>query len=84
MRRTYLDHAATTPTRPDVVQAMLPYRKKVMDQFKDSCNVGEIENLDGVGHVGNPVCGDIVELHIKTEDGMIIREHMESKHRLSV
>ncbi len=41
MRRTYLDHAATTPTRPDVVQTMLPYRKKVMDQFKDSCNVGK-------------------------------------------
>jgi nitrogen fixation NifU-like protein len=34
-------------------------------------NVGEIENPDGVGHVGNPVCGDIMELYIKVKDNII-------------
>ncbi|MCK5181611.1 MAG: iron-sulfur cluster assembly scaffold protein, partial [Dehalococcoidia bacterium] len=33
---------------------------------------GEIENPDGIGHVGNPVCGDIMELYIKVDDGIIV------------
>ena len=48
------------------------YSEKVMEHFKNPRNVGEIENPDGVGHVGNPVCGDIMELYIKVKDGIII------------
>jgi len=47
------------------------YSDKVMEHFKNPRNVGEIENPDGVGHVGNPVCGDIMELYIKVNDGTI-------------
>ena len=43
-----------------------------MDHFKNPRNVGQIENPDGVGHVGNPVCGDIMELYIKVKDGTIV------------
>ncbi len=48
------------------------YSKKVMEHFKNPRNVGEMENPDGVGHVGNPVCGDIMELYIKVKDGIIV------------
>ena len=48
------------------------YSEKVMDHFKNPRNVGEIENPDGVGYVGNPVCGDIMELYIKVKDGIIV------------
>ncbi|RLC64559.1 MAG: Fe-S cluster assembly scaffold protein NifU [Chloroflexi bacterium] len=48
------------------------YSKKVMEHFKNPRNVGEIENPDGVGHVGNPVCGDIMELYIKVKDSIIV------------
>jgi len=41
------------------------YSKEVMDRFMDPKNVGEIENPDGRGRVGNPACGDILQLHIK-------------------
>ncbi len=47
------------------------YSEKVMDHFRNPRNVGLIENADGVGKVGNPVCGDIMELTIKVEDGVI-------------
>jgi nitrogen fixation NifU-like protein len=42
-----------------------------MDHFRNPRNVGAIENADGVGKVGNPVCGDIMELTIKVKDGRI-------------
>lgn len=48
------------------------YSKKVMEHFKNPRNVGEIENPEGMGHVGNPVCGDIMELYIKVKDGIIV------------
>jgi len=48
------------------------YSDKVMEHFKNPRNVGEMENPDGVGHVGNPVCGDIMELYIKVKDGIIV------------
>ncbi len=48
------------------------YSDKVMDHFKNPRNVGEIENPDGIGHVGNPVCGDIMELYIKVHDSTIV------------
>jgi len=47
------------------------YSEKVTEHFKNPRNVGEIENPDGVGHVGNPVCGDIMELYIKVTDNII-------------
>ena len=47
------------------------YSKKVMEHFKNPRNVGEIENPDGIGYVGNPVCGDIMELYIRVNDGVI-------------
>ncbi len=45
---------------------------KVMEHFKNPRNVGEIENPDGIGHVGNPVCGDIMELYIKVNNSTIV------------
>ena len=48
------------------------YSKKVMEHFKNPRNVGEIENPDGIGHVGNPICGDIMELYIKVKDNIIV------------
>jgi len=48
------------------------YSEKVMEHFKNPRNVGEMENPDGIGHVGNPVCGDIMELYIKVKDGIIV------------
>jgi nitrogen fixation NifU-like protein len=48
------------------------YSKKVMEHFKNPRNVGEMENPDGIGHVGNPVCGDIMELYIKVSNGIIV------------
>jgi nitrogen fixation NifU-like protein len=50
---------------------MEAYSEKVMDHCRSPRNVGEIENPDGVGKVGNPVCGDIMELYIKVKDGVI-------------
>ncbi len=47
------------------------YSDKVMDHFNHPRNVGEIENADGVGTVGNPVCGDIMKMFLKIEDGTI-------------
>jgi nitrogen fixation NifU-like protein len=47
------------------------YSEKVMDHFYNPRNVGVIENADGVGKVGNPVCGDMMELFIKVKDEVI-------------
>ncbi len=47
------------------------YSEKVMDHFANPRNVGEIENADGVGTVGNPVCGDIMKIFIKVENNVI-------------
>jgi nitrogen fixation NifU-like protein len=48
------------------------YSDRVLDHFRNPRNVGEIENPDGVGHVGSPVGGDIVELCITVRDGIIV------------
>jgi len=50
---------------------MSAYSTKVMEHFRNPRNVGYIEDADGVGKVGNPVCGDIMELTIKVNDGVI-------------
>ena len=47
------------------------YSEKVMDHFRNPRNVGEIENPDGVGEVGNAKCGDIMRITLKVEDGVI-------------
>ena len=48
------------------------YSKKVMEHFTNPKNVGIIENPDGYGKVGNPVCGDLMEIYIKVDDDIII------------
>lgn len=48
------------------------YSQKVMEHFKNPRNVGEMENPDGIGHVGNAICGDIMELYIKVKDNVIV------------
>ncbi|MGC8826968.1 MAG: Fe-S cluster assembly scaffold protein NifU [Anaerolineae bacterium] len=47
------------------------YSDLVIEHFTNPRNVGVIENADGVGRVGNPVCGDMMEIFIKVEDGRI-------------
>lgn len=47
------------------------YSDKVMDHFSNPRNVGEIEDADGVGEVGNPVCGDMMTIYIKVNDGKL-------------
>ncbi len=47
------------------------YSEKVMDHFQNPRNVGELENADGIGEVGNAVCGDIMKMYIKVEEGVI-------------
>ena len=48
------------------------YTEQVMDHFTNPRNVGEIENADGVGTVGNAKCGDIMKIFIKVEDDRIV------------
>ena len=48
------------------------YSEKVMDHFMNPRNVGEIENADGVGQVGNAKCGDIMKIFLKIENGIIL------------
>ncbi len=47
------------------------YSQKVIEHFQNPQNVGEIENADGVGTVGNPSCGDIMKMYIKVENNVI-------------
>ena len=49
-----------------------PYSAKVMDHFMNPRNVGEIDNADGVGEVGNPACGDMMRLYLKVTEGRIV------------
>ena len=51
---------------------MALYSEKVMDHFRNPRNVGVIEDADGVGEVGNPVCGDIMKIYLKINDEQII------------
>lgn len=48
------------------------YNEKVIEHFKNPKNVGEIEDADGVGEVGNPVCGDMMTFYIKVENNKLI------------
>ena len=49
----------------------MQYSEKVMDHFMNPRNVGEIENADGVGMVGNAKCGDIMKMYLKIENDVI-------------
>ncbi len=48
------------------------YSEKVMDHFRNPRNVGVIEDADGVGEVGNAVCGDIMKIYLKIENGIVV------------
>ncbi len=48
------------------------YNEKVMEVFKNPKNVGEIENPDGIGTVGNETCGDIMQISLKIENDVIV------------
>ncbi len=50
---------------------MAMYTEKVMDYFMHPRNMGEMADADGVGMVGNPVCGDVMYLYIKVKDNKI-------------
>jgi len=47
------------------------YTEKVMEHFRNPRNMGDIPNADGVGTVGNPVCGDLMTIYIKVNDNRI-------------
>ena len=47
------------------------YSEKVMEHFRNPRNVGEISDADGIGTVGNPVCGDVMTIYIKIKENRI-------------
>ena len=49
----------------------MKYSERVIDHFTNPRNVGVVENADGIGKVGNPVCGDMMEMSIKVDDNII-------------
>ena len=48
------------------------YSEKVMDHFMNPRNVGEIKDADGIGEIGNPVCGDMMSFYIKVKDNRLV------------
>jgi len=47
------------------------YTEKVMEHFRNPRNMGEIPDADGIGTVGNPVCGDLMTIYIKVKDNKL-------------
>ena len=47
------------------------YTEKVMEHFRNPRNMGEIPDADGVGTVGNPICGDLMTIYIKVKDNRL-------------
>ena len=47
------------------------YSDKVYEHFQNPRNVGEIQDADGIGEVGNAKCGDIMKIYLKVEDNII-------------
>jgi len=47
------------------------YSQKVMEHFRNPRNMGEIPDADGVGTVGNPICGDMMKIFIKVKDNRL-------------
>ncbi len=54
------------------------YSEKVMEHFLSPHNVGELADANGIGNVGNPVCGDIMRLYIKVEKGVIVEARFKT------
>ncbi len=54
------------------------YSDKVKENFVNPQNMGKIENPDGIGEVGNPVCGDMMRIYIKVEDDIIVDAKVET------
>jgi nitrogen fixation protein NifU and related proteins len=50
---------------------MVAYNEKVMQHFTNPQNVGDIKDADGIGEVGNPVCGDMMTFYIKVKDNKL-------------
>ncbi len=50
----------------------MDYSKEVMDHFMNPRNVGELEDANGIGSVGNPACGDIMKMYLKIENDVIV------------
>ena len=57
---------------------MALYSEKVMDHFRNPRNVCILEDANGVGEVGNPVCGDIMKIYLKIEDDIIVDVKFET------
>lgn len=53
------------------MEEQFEYSEKVMEHFRNPRNVGEIKDADGIGRVGNPVCGDLMEIQIKVENNLL-------------
>ncbi len=53
---------------------MALYSEKVMDHFRNPRNVGQIDDADGIGEVGNAKCGDIMRMYIKVDDEGVITD----------
>ena len=54
------------------------YSQKVIDLFMNPKNVGHIDDADGVGEVGNPVCGDVMKIYLKIENDRIVDVKFET------
>jgi len=65
-----MDYAVCVRPLDEMERAVL-YSDKVMDHFNNPRNVGVIEDADGIGEVGNPVCGDMMKITLKIEDDTI-------------
>jgi len=57
------------------------YSQKVIDHFTHPRNVGEIKNPDGVGEVGNPMCGDTMRLTIRVDPSSLDSSHKATNHK---
>ena len=57
---------------------MALYSEKVMDHFRNPRNVGVLEDADGVGEVGNAVCGDIMKIYLKIENDIVTDVRFET------
>ena len=62
------------PSTPSFTKASggFMYTDTVIEHFSNPRNVGIIENADGYGKVGSPVCGDLMEMYLKVSDGRIV------------